>query len=505
MKHAKKRKRRYTVATVAATAAALMLGGCVSLAPRYERPAAPVATGWGGAGAAASAASAANADSRAIADIDWREVFQDPRLQQVIALALEQNRDLRMAMLNIDKARAQYRIEGAALYPSVSAGGGYSAARTPGSVGSTANGSAAISRQVSAEVGVTSWELDLFGRVRSLKDEALENWLAIAETQRSTRLALVAEVASDWLTLGADRQRLALAQQTLASQQQTLKLTEYQHSQGIASGLDLAQVQTSVESARVDVGTYQAQVAQDRNALELVVGAAVPDAMLPDDTPDTPVALAPIPAGLASTVLLRRPDVLSAEHSLKAANADIGAARAAFFPTVTLTAAAGQGSSQLSGLFSGANFAWSFAPSISVPIFNAGSLGASLDAAKIQREITVAQYEKTIQTAFREVADALAVRATVQQRLVAQQALVEATSRSYALAAARYRSGADSYLNALDAQRSLYGAQQNLIGLELAERSNRVTLFKVLGGGADASTGVSEAGSQQGNTAASAS
>ncbi|BDB28358.1 efflux transporter outer membrane subunit [Cupriavidus sp. P-10] len=469
------------VTKVAGLLAALMLAGCVSMAPQYERPDAPVASGWRDTGAASSPA---GADARAVAEIDWREVFQDERLQRVIALSLQQNRDLRVAMLNIDKARAQYRIQRAELFPAVSAGGGYSASRATASVSGT--GTAAVSRQVSADVGMTSWELDLFGRIRSLKDEALENWLAIDETQRSTRLALVAEVATDWLTLAADRQRLALAQQTLASQQETLKLTEYQHAQGIASGLDLAQVQTSVESARVDVATYQAQVAQDRNALELVVGAAVPDAMLPGDTLDTPVALAPVPAGLDSTVLLQRPDVLSAEHSLKAANADIGAARAAFFPTVTLTAAAGQSSTQLAGLFSGVNYAWSFAPSISVPIFNAGSLRASLDAAKIQREITVAQYEKAIQTAFREVADALAVRATVQQRLAAQQALVDATSRSYKLADARYRSGADSYLNALDAQRSLYSAQQNLITLQLTERSNRVALFKVLGGGADA-------------------
>jgi len=465
---------------LSAMASAVLLAGCVSMAPRYERPEAPVAEHWRDAVAMRQDKSTVMT-AQPVAAIDWQAFFQDERLRQVISLALGNNRDLRIAMLNIEKARAQYRIQRAELLPSVTAGGSQSASRTPASLSAT--GESTVSRQYSADVGFSSYELDLFGRIRSLKNEALETYLATAETQRSTRLSLIAEVAGDWLTLAADKQLLALAQQTLKSQQETLRLTEYRHAQGVVSGLDLAQVRTSVESARADVAGYTSQVEQDRNALELVVGASVPESLLPTEKPDDPVTLAQIPAELNSSVLLQRPDVLSSEHSLKAANADIGAARAAFFPTISLTASTGRSSDQLSNLFDGANRSWSFMPSISLPIFNAGSLRASLQVSKVEREIAVAEYEKSIQTAFREVADALTVRANLQEQLDAQQALVDATSRSYTLADARYRNGVDSYLDALDSQRALYSAQQSLISLRLTERSNRVTLYKVLGGG----------------------
>lgn len=464
---------------LAAAIAITLLSGCASLAPHYERPAPPVPSQWR-QGEAAAQATDGSADSPAVSQIAWQAFFRDARLQQVIALALENNRDLRVAVSNIEKARAQYRIQRAAQLPSVAVDGSQTANGTD-----TGSGDFAIGRQYTATVGFSGYELDLFGRVRSLKREALEAYLATEEAQRSTRLSLVAEVAGDWLTLAADIERLALAKKTLESQQASLKRNEARHAQGVVSGLDLAQARTSVETARIDVATYTTQVEQDRNALELVMGAPVPEALLPVEGTDTPVALAEIPVGLASSLLLDRPDVLSAEHTLKSANADIGAARAAFFPTITLTGAAGRGSDQLSDLFGGGTRLWSFAPRISIPIFNAGSLRASLKVSEAQRDIAVASYEKTIQTAFREVADALAVRAGLQERLAAQQALVDTTARAYALAGTRYRNGVDSQLAVLDAQRALYAAQQGLIGLRLVEASNRVTLYKALGGKAE--------------------
>ncbi|KQQ78367.1 transporter [Xanthomonas sp. Leaf131] len=465
-----------------AVACAIALSGCVSMAPRYARPDAPVPGVVGDTGSANSGESASSTPSAAV--LDWRQVLVDPRLQQVVALALDNNRDLRVAVLNIEQARAQYRIQRADLFPAVDATVSHSAQRTPAATSFT--GAPMIIRNATGQVGVSSWELDLFGRIRSLKNEALETYLASEQTQRSTRLSLVAEVASGWLTVAADQQRLALAQQTLESQRKTLRLTELQHDNGIVSGLDLAQIQTSVESARADVASFTTQLAQSRNALNLVAGTQVPAALLPAaDAIDTGVALAPLPAQLESRVLLQRPDVLSAEHTLKAANADIGAARAAFFPTISLTGSAGRGSDALSSLFDGDKI-WSFSPSVSLPIFRAGALKAELDVAKLQKDITIAQYELAIQTAFSEVADALAERTQLDERMDAQRALVDAAQRGFTLSYARYRNGVDSYLVALDAQRSLYSAQQTLISLRLTEASNRVSLYKVLGGGADA-------------------
>lgn len=472
------------IRTALAAACLTVLSGCISMAPRYARPDAPVSAQF------ADAPVDSAADATAVAALDWQQVFLDPQLRQVISLALENNRDLRIALLNIEKTRAQYRIQRADLLPSVQASVGQSASRS--SAQANTFGAGGIIRSATAEVGFSSWELDLFGRIRSLKNAALETWLATAETQRSTRLTLVAEVASAWLTVAADQQHLALARRTLESQQQTLRLTQAQHQQGTVSGLDLAQVQTSVETARGDIASYATQLAQDRNALELLVGAPVADSLLRQaDLSQAPVALAALPANLDSRVLLQRPDVLAAEHTLKSANADIGAARAAFFPTVSLTAATGHGSTALSSLFDAGTRTWSFSPSISVPIFNAGALKGELDAARIEKDIQIATYEKTIQTAFSEVADALAERANLAERLAAQTGLVEASQRSSALSEARWRMGVDSYLQALDAQRTLYSAQQSEITLRLSEASNRVTLYKVLGGGADAQSAAS--------------
>lgn len=463
-----------------AVATLLALSGC-TLAPTYVRPAAPVPAGL----AAVDAAPAAGAATDTLAMPDWQQVFLDPRLRQTIALALQNNRDLRVAMLSIDKARAQYRIQRAAQLPSFDANASMSRGRS--SAASNDDGVSQVSTSDTLQVGLSSWQLDLFGQLRSLKQEALQNWLSSAENQRNVRLTLVAQVAAAWLTVGADQAQLDLAQQTLDSQAQTLQLTERRHSIGSASGLDLAQQQTSVESARVAVASAATQLAQARDALQLLVGAPVETTLLPTaQAMQGSVALAPLPAHLSSAVLLQRPDVLAAEHTLQAANADIGAARAAFFPSLSLTASTGRSSDALSTLFSAGSRTWSFVPSITAPIFHAGALKASLDASKLGKDIAVAQYEKAIQSAFAEVADALAMRDHLQAQLTAQQALVDASQRSYTLADARYRAGLDGHLPVLDAQRSLFAAQQALIALRLQDASNRVTLYQVLGGGADA-------------------
>ncbi|WP_254460032.1 efflux transporter outer membrane subunit [Xanthomonas sacchari] len=463
-----------------AAATLLVLAGC-TLAPTYQRPVAPVPADL----AAADAAPAAGAATDTLAMPDWQQVFLDPRLRQTIALALQNNRDLRVAMLSIDKARAQYRIQRAAQLPSFDASASMSRGRS--SAASNDDGVSQLSTNDAVQVGLSSWQLDLFGQLRSLNQEALQNWLSSAENQRSVRLSLVAQVAAAWLTVGADQEQLALAQQTLDSQAQTLQLTERQHGVGSVSGLDLAQQQTSVASARVAVASAATQLAQARDALQLLVGAPVEAALLPTaQALQDSVVLAPLPAHLSSAVLLQRPDVLAAEHSLQAANADIGAARAAFFPSLSLTASTGRSSDALSTLFSAGSRTWSFVPSITAPIFHAGALKASLDASKLGKDIAVAQYEKAIQSAFAEVADALAARDHLQAQLSAQQALVDASQRSYTLADARYRAGLDGHLPVLDAQRSLFAAQQALIALRLQDASNRVTLYQVLGGGADA-------------------
>jgi multidrug efflux system outer membrane protein len=445
---------------------ALALSGCVNLAPDYQRPAAPVADQW-----------PATSASKTSADIGWQALFIDTRLRDTVALALANNRDLRVAALNVEYQRAQYRIQRAELFPAVSASADGTRQRA------LSNGSTTVSSQYSVGLGISNYELDLFGRLGNLKDAALEDYLALEQTRRSTQLSLVAEVASAWMTLAADQQLLTLANDTYASQQKTYALVQQSHGLGGESGVSLAQARSTVESARADAANYASQVEQDRNALELLVGQRLGDAQLPGITPLDAALLVSVPAGLPSTLLQRRPDVLAAEHTLKAANADIGAARAAFFPSVTLTATGGSASSELSGLFKSGSAAWSFAPSINLPIFNAGSNRASLDAAKVSREIEVATYEKTLQTAFSEVADALAVRAHVNERLDAQRNLSEATHTSYDLAMALYKQGANSFLDVLDAQRSLYSAQQGLISLLLAEQVNRVTLYKTLGGG----------------------
>jgi multidrug efflux system outer membrane protein len=458
--------------------AAVFCGACSTMAPDYQRPAAPVPASFPHAAPTAAAGDAPHADTLA-----WRDYFADPRLRELIALGLEHNRDLRVAGLNIERARAQYRIQRADLFPSIDASGGQSAQRLPADLAPDNGGGAAVSRQYSATIGFSAWELDFFGRIRSLNEQALQLYLGTEEARRAAQISLVAEVADAWLALAADRERLALAQNTYRTRQQSYELIRRSLEAGAVSALDLHQAETQMESARGDAGLFAARVAQDENALALLVGAPLSAELLPAGLGDALGTVAELPAGLPAEVLARRPDILQAERNLRAANANIGAARAAFFPSITLTAAAGTASGNLEGLFDGGSGTWSFAPQIRIPIFEAGRLQASLDVAEIQRDINVAEYERAIQSAFREVADALAVRATVAERLDARMKMRAASAESFRLSDARYKGGIESYLSVLDAQRTLYLAEQELIAVRLDDASNRVALYRSLGGG----------------------
>ena len=463
---------------LAAAVSAALLAGCVSLAPDYARPAAPVPGQWPSGPAYENVGTPAE---HAAADIAWSDFFEDARLRKLIELSLANNRDLRVSALNIEKARALYQIQRADLFPTVNATGAGSGSRTPASLSST--GEAITARQSSVTVGFSSYELDFFGRVQSLKDQALQNFLATEQARRSAQISLVAEVANAYLALAADRERLQLAQDTLESEHSTYAITQRRFELGAASELAVRQAQTSVETARRDVALYISQVAQDRNALALLVGTPVPSELEPAAPLAEVSSMAELPTGLPSELLQRRPDVVQAEYLLKGANANIGAARAAFFPSITLTASAGTASNQLEGLFKAGSGVWNFAPQINVPIFDMGRNRANLDAAKVDQQIQLAQYEKAIQSAFREVADALASHGTLDEQLAAQEALVDATNVSHKLSLARFDKGVDSYLAVLDSQRSLYAAQQTLITVRLARLANQVTLYKVMGGG----------------------
>ncbi|WP_028622440.1 efflux RND transporter outer membrane subunit EmhC [Pseudomonas sp. Ant30-3] len=455
--------------------AAFVLSGC-SLIPDYQQPAAPVAQQY----PQGPAYSPAQAPSQAAAEQGWKQFFHDPALQQLIKVALENNRDLRVAALNIDAFAAQYRIQRADLFPAVSANGSGSRQRVPANASQT--GEAGIVSSYSATVGISAYELDLFGRVRSLSEEALQQYFATEEGRRSTQISLVANVANAYMTWQADKELLKLTQDTLGAFEESLKLTSRSNEVGVASALDLAQSRTSVENARAQLARYTRQVAQDENSLVLLLGTGIP-ANLQPAKPLSDDLLSEVPPGLPSDLLQRRPDILQAEYNLKAANANIGAARAAFFPSISLTANAGTLSPDLSGLFKGGSGTWLFQPQINLPIFNAGSLRASLDYSKIQKEISVANYEKSIQTAFQEVADGLAARQTYTEQLQAQRDFVQANQDYYRLAERRYRIGVDSNLTFLDAQRQLFSAQQSLITDRLAQLNSAVNLYKALGGG----------------------
>jgi outer membrane protein, multidrug efflux system len=452
-------------------AASLVLGGCRTLAPDYARPVMPVADTFPEAGAISG---------RAAADIPWRDFFGDERLKSLMVMALEHNRDLRRAVLNIERARAQYRIQRSDLFPSVDVGASASVQRVPRGVNGAPEGRTVEQYSASVE---SSYELDLFGRVRSLNARALETFLATEHTRRSVHISLISEVAQAYSTLAADEELLQLAQSTLDSQRAAYELTRQRFNAGIADALALRQAQTSVETARGDVAIYTTFVAQDRNALVLVVGAPVPDGLLPGSPIEQIGMVTDLPAGLPSEVLQQRPDIRAAEHQLRAAFANIGAARAQLFPSIRLTASAGTASGALSALFAAGSGAWSFVPQITLPIFNAGRNRATVRVAEVDRDLALASYERAIEVAFREVADALADRSTIDERLNAHQSLVEATADSYRLSDARFSSGVDSYLPVLDSQRSMYAAQQDLIRVRLARASNLVTLYRALGGG----------------------
>ncbi len=494
------------------------VAGC-SLEPKDLRPPVPIP----GALPAGGDYPAPSPGAAPISSVAWDSFFLDPRLKQVIALALRENRDLRVAALNVEAARARYRVQRADLLPTVSAaanatysqspfgavgatgptspggasgGTGVGSAGGAGATGSVAGGSGFF-RYYAVSLGFSSYELDLFGRIRSLTKEALQLYLSTAEARRAAQVSLISEVAIDWLTLAADQDRLAIARSTLESFTESLRLTQARFDAGIISELDLRQVQTLAETAASDVATYTTQVNQDVNALNLVVGATVAPALLPQGLGDGVPTVPEAPTGLDSTVLLRRPDVLQAERQLAAYNADIGAARAAFFPTIRLTASGGSTSLYLDKLFGSGTGTYSFSPNITLPIFDYGRNRANLKLSRTNREIALAQYERAIQTAFRETADALAQQGQVAALVAAQTRLVQAGEITLRLSDARYRRGADAYLGVLDAQRTVYSARQTLVAARQTRAATLVQIYRALGGGGDTSQAPVIAGSAE--------
>ena len=500
--------------------ASAALSACTMM-PHYERPQSPVPNSWP-ADSAASAAGGASASSAPVAgvaaasgpggvasggaasrivsadQIGWREFFTDPRLQRLIEAALENNRNLRVAVLNVSASEAQFRIQRGNLFPAISATGAGLAERLPangaiplggagGSGGSSTlvpSGSAATTfRYYTGGIGFTNYELDLFGRQRSLTTQAFEQYLSQSESRRSTQISLVAEVASDYFAVLADQTLVKITQETLQSETESYELTEAMYQHDTTTLLALRQSESAVDAARASLAQYQRQLAQDTHALTLVLGQEIPANLPPAKDLDAEGLLAEVPEGLPSDLLTHRPDILSAEHTLRAANADIGAARAAFFPQIQLTASGGTASGRLGGLFRAGTGSWTFAPTITLPIFNGGQNVANLDLAHIEKNVAVAQYELAIQTAFREVSDALSARGTYVEQRQAQAALVAADAEAFRLAQMRFHSGVNSYLATLDAERSLYSAQQGLVSVRQAELANRVTLYKALGGG----------------------
>jgi len=459
--------KRHTFTTLAAAA---LLTACAPMIPHYERPAAPVASAY--PTPAATPASAGSAT--AAADIEWREFFVDERLARLIAAALENNRDLRIAALNIEQARATVQIRRADVWPTVGLGASGNRQPAPGG---------GVSSTYTVGLAVSAWELDLFGRIRSLSQSALAQYLATEEARRGVQTSLVAAVANTYLALLADEQLLAVTQRALETREESLRLTKLKFDSGVSSELDFRQAESLREAARVSLAQLTRQRALDENALVLLIGQPLPPDLPPGLALTDQRLLPDLPAGLPSDLLTRRADVRAAEQQLLAANANIGAARAAFFPRITLTGSVGVASTELDQLFSHGRSAWTFMPQLLLPIFDAGRNRANLEVAQVNREIALAQYERSIQTAFREVADALAGRATLGEQLHAQQAQTAAEEARFRLADLRYRNGAASYLDVLDAQRSLLGAQQALVQTQAQQVQNLVTVYRVLGGG----------------------
>ncbi len=490
----------------------ILLGACLvpiligcTLEPHYRRPPPAVTPQWPAMpppaaptedSAASPAQSAQDVSQRNAAQIGWREFFTDPKLQTLIEQALQHNYDAQTATLNIAAARAQYQIQRADLFPKISATALEevekfpaavaplaSGAGSPTGVGTASGSSSGIFRYFDVGIGFTSYELDLFGRIRSLNHAKLQQYLGYVETRRSTQISVIAEVANAYLTWLADQKLLRITEETLKSQQESLKLIRLTFEGGVGTALDLHQAETTVATAQANLAQYRRQVAQDQNALVLLLGAPLPSGFVADVDLDEETLLTDLPAGVPSEVLVQRPDILAAEHNLIAANANIGAARAAFFPSILLTGSYGTASTQLSGLFTQGSSAWTFSPQISLPIFAGGANVASLKLAKVQKDILVVEYEQAIQSGFREVADALAGRATLDAQVAADTALVQASGESFRLSNMRFTGGVDNYLGVLDSQRSLYAAQQSLVSVKLARLQNLVTLYKVLGGG----------------------
>lgn len=450
--------------TLAATA---LMSAC-SFIPTYERPQAPVPDSFPGAASASTAAQPPQ----------WRTYFSEPRLQQLIEIALANNRDLRIASLNVEQARAQFQIRSAAEYPSV--GLAANASRAP------ASGSGKLTNSFNVGFAVTAWEIDFFGRIASLKEQALSQYLATEEGRNAAQVSLISAVANGWLNLLADEELLELSRRTLATREESVRLTKLRLDSGAASELDFRQAESLAQAARATFAQQQRQRALDENALVLLLGQSLPPevkAALAGNNLDGAPLLQPLPPGLPSDLLTRRPDIRQAEQQLKAANANIGAARAAFFPRISLTAQAGTASGELSGLFKNGSWGFTLAPSMLLPLFDAGTNQANLDSAKVSRELAVAQYEKSIQTAFREVSDALASQDTLNEQLQAQKQQAESESVRFRLADLRYKNGVASYLDLLDAQRSLFSTQQGVVQVRLSQLQNQVTLFKALGGG----------------------
>jgi outer membrane protein, multidrug efflux system len=468
-----------------AAAVALFAAGC-TMAPKYERPAAPVDQTFPTGGVyntqpdvASSASQGRTAEAKPAVDIGWRDFFADARLQQIVALALKNNRDLRVSMLNVASARAQYQITRAQLMPTLDAVGSQSKSRTPKDLSFF---NQTISNQYSVGVN-TSWEIDFFGRIQSLTDQALEQYFALAETRKAAEISLVSQVADQYLAMLSDDDQLTVTRNTLKTAEESYRITKTQFDNGVGTELAVRQSEGVVETASANLQSQSRLRAQAENALVLLVGEPLPADLPPGLPLDSQNLLTDIPAGLPSDLLTRRPDIVSAEHTLLASNANIGAARAAFFPKVSLTGSFGTLSPSLGGLFKPGSAAWSFAPQISIPIFEGGANLANLDVAQIQKRIDIANYEKAIQTAFREVADGLAARGTYDEQIKALEAYVSSQARGLELSDLRYRNGVDNYLVVLTAQTNLYTAQQLLITARLNRAINLVDLYRELGGG----------------------
>jgi multidrug efflux system outer membrane protein len=448
---------------------AFLAAGCTTMEPDYVRPQSPVPPSWPVGDPYLRQSEAA------LPALTYRDVFRDSRLQSLIEQALVNNRDLRVAAANIRAARAQYRIQRAERLPQVDAGAGVTVAdRGDGTGGTAAN--------LSADIGITAFELDLFGRVASLTHAEQNRYFASEAAARATRLTLVGDIADAWLVHAADASLLRIAEETVASAERTVRLTRARLEGGVAPRTDLRQAEQILENARADAAEQRTALAQDVNALQLLVGAPIEAALLPRTIDEAAGTIAPLPVGLASDILLRRPDVVEAEFQLRAANAEIGAARAALFPRISLTGLLGLASNALTGLFSGGAFNWSAGADASYPIFRAGAGRAGVRLSEAQRDAALAGYERSIQIAFREVADALARRGTIAEQLRARRSQRDAAADTYRLVDARYRGGIDPFLTSLDAQRSLYAADRNLVATRLVEASNLVTLYRTLGG-----------------------